>query len=421
MEHALAVQGALLDGERVGLRAVDGVIAELGPRVEPEPSDETIDGSGLALVPGLVNAHTHAAMTLFRGYADDLPLMEWLTRHIWPVEKRMDDEDVYWGTRLACIEMIRTGTTCFWDMYWHAHATARAVEDAGIRAVTAAPLIDDADEAKSERACGDADRSLEQIDEAGGELARPGFAPHAIYSVSERSLRWVAGRSAELGVPVQIHLSETEDEVERCIAERGERPAFYLDRVGLLGPRTVLAHGCWLDRDELDLIADRGATVVTNPVANLKLAVGRVFPYRDARAAGIELGLGTDGPGSNNSLDLLADAKVFALLQKNEARDPAAVTAGETLAIATGQRSGLLGGRGLEIGSPADFLLVRADDPELSLGELDAGLVYAASGSIVDTTVVGGRVRMADRVVDDEEEVIARARERAARLGLGDA
>jgi 5-methylthioadenosine/S-adenosylhomocysteine deaminase len=420
MEHALAVYGARLDGERVGLRAVDGVIVELGPGVDPEPSDETIDGSGLALVPGLINAHTHAAMTLFRGFADDLPLMEWLTRHIWPVEKRMDDEDVYWGTRLACIEMIRTGTTCFWDMYWHAHATARAVEDAGIRAVTAAPLIDDGDEAKSERACGDADRSLEQIDEAGGELARPGFAPHAIYSVSERSLRWVAERSAELGVPVQIHLSETEDEVERCLAERGERPAFYLDRVGLLGWRTVLAHGCWLDRDELDLVADRGATVVTNPVANLKLAVGRVFPYREARAAGVELGLGTDGPGSNNSLDLLADAKVFALLQKNEARDPAAVTAGETLAIATGQRSGLLGGRGLEIGSPADFLLVRADDPELSLGELDAGLVYAASGSIVDTTVVGGRVRMAGGVVDDEEEVVARARERAARLGLAD-
>ena len=146
-------------------------------------------------------------------------------------------------------------------------------------------------------------------------------------------------------MPVQIHLSETEDEVERCVAEHGVRPAELLDRAGLLGPGTVLAHGCWLDRGEIELIAERGATIVSNPVANLKLAVGRVFPYRDAREAGAELGLGTDGPGSNNSLDLLADAKFFALLQKNEARDPAAITAAETLRIATGQASGLLGGQ----------------------------------------------------------------------------
>lgn len=415
----LTVTGARLDGDPVGLRAVDGTIEAIGPEVVPADGDELIDGQGLALLPGLVNGHTHAAMTLFRGFADDLPLMEWLTGHIWPVEKRMSDEDVYWGTRLACVEMIRTGTTSFWDMYWHAHAAARAVEDAGLRAVTAAPLIDDADPEKSERACADAERSLEQIAEIGGELSRPGFAPHAIYSLSERSLRWVAERSAELGVPVQIHLSETEDEVSNCVAQHSERPAAYLDRVGLLGPRTVLAHGCWLDRGELELVAERGATIVTNPVANLKLAVGRVFPYLDARQAGVEVGLGTDGPGSNNSLDLLADAKFFALLQKNQARDPAAVTAAETLAIAGGRRSRLLGGSGLEVGEPADFVLVRGDDPELALGALDAGLVYAASGSIVDTTVVAGRVLMRGGELEEAEEIVARARERAAGLGIG--
>ena len=175
----------------------------------------------------------------------------------------------------------------------------------------------------------------------------------------------------------------------------------------------MLAHGCWLDRGELDLIAERGATIVSNPVANLKLAVGRVFPYRDAREAGAELGLGTDGPGSNNSLDLLADAKFFALLQKNEARDPAAVTAAETLRLATGQASRLLGGQALEPGAPADFLLVRPDDPALSMGELDAGLVYAASGAIVDTTVVAGRVLMRGGRIDGVDEVVAKARERA--------
>jgi 5-methylthioadenosine/S-adenosylhomocysteine deaminase len=414
----LTVTSATLDDVEVGLRCERGEIAALGPEVSPGPGDDVLDAAGMALVPGLVNGHTHAAMTLFRGFADDLPLMEWLTDHIWPVEKRMDDEDVYWGTRLACVEMIRTGTTSFWDMYWHANATARAVEDAGVRAVTAAPLIDDTDPAKSERACADAEASLTQISESAHELARPGFAPHAVYSVSERSLRWVAERAAELGIPVQIHVSETEDEVNGCLEAHGMRPAVYLDQVGLLGPHTVLAHGCWLDDAELDLIADRGATVVTNPVANLKLAVGRVFPYRAARQRGVEVGLGTDGPGSNNSLDLLSDAKSFALLQKNEARDPAAVTAPETLAIATGIRSRLLGGRGIEVGAPADFLLVRRDDPRLSLGTLAAGLVYAASGTVVDTTVVGGRVLMRGGEIDGVDEVVARARERAERLGI---
>jgi 5-methylthioadenosine/S-adenosylhomocysteine deaminase len=415
----LALRNARLDGAEVGLRAEDGAIAELGPGVEPREGDEVLDAAGMALVPGLVNAHTHAAMTLFRGFADDLPLMQWLTEHIWPVEKRMSDDDVYWGTRLACVEMIRTGTTCFWDMYWHAHATARAVEDAGLRAVAAAPLIDDADPDKSERACGDAERSLEQIIAAGGERARPGFAPHAIYSVSERSLRYVAERAAELEIPIQIHLSETEDEAKNCFDAHGVRPAFLLDRAGMLGPHTVLAHGCWLDRSELELIAERGATVATNPVANLKLAVGRMFPYREARDVGVAVGLGTDGPGSNNSLDLLSDAKTFALVQKNEARDPAAVTATETLAIAAGRRSQLLGGQGLAVGAPADLLLVRDSDPVLSLGELDPGLVYAASGSIVDTTVVAGRVLMRGGVVEGADEIVARARECAAGLGIG--
>ncbi len=414
----LTVRNATLDGEEVGLRCSGGEIAEVGPGVSPHDGDDVIEGAGLALVPGLVNGHTHAAMTLFRGYADDLPLMEWLEGHIWPVEKRMSDDDVYWGTRLACLEMVRTGTTAFWDMYWHAHAAARAVEDAGLRAVTAAPLIDDDDPAKSERACSDAERSLDRIAEAGGRMARPGFAPHAPYTVSERSLRWVAEQAAERGLPIQIHLSETEGEVDQCVQKHAMRPAHWLDECGLLGPGTILAHGVWLDDDELELIAERGATVVTNPVANMKLAVGGVFPYLAARERGVKVGLGTDGPGSNNSLDLLADAKAFALVQKHVAGDPAAVTAAETMEIATGERSDLLGGRGLVSGAPADFLLVRAGAPELAPGELVPNLVYAASGSVVDTTVVAGTALMRGGVVEGAEEIVARARERAGGLGL---
>lgn len=414
----LAVTGVELEGQTVGLRCKGELIAALGPGVQAEPGDQEIAGDGLALVPGLVNGHTHAAMTLFRGYADDLPLMQWLEDNIWPIEKRMSDDDVYWGTRLACLEMIRTGTISFWDMYWHAHAAARAVEDAGLRAVTAAPLIDDNDPAKSERACSDADRSLAQIAEAGGPLARPGFAPHAIYSVSEKSLRWVAQRAEELDIPVQIHVSETREEVEACLAEHGMRPTQWLDRCGLLGPRTVLAHGVWLDDSELELIAERGATVVTNPVANMKLAVGGTFPYPRARERGVALGIGTDGPGSNNSLDLLADAKVFALAQKHAAGDPAVAPAPEVWELVTGARSELLGSGGLEAGGPADFLLVRAGAAELAPGDLVANLVYAASGSVVDTTVVAGRALMRGGEIEGADEVVARTRERAAGLGL---
>ena len=351
---SLAIVGARLDGETVSLRVEGGRIAELGAGVAQRAGDEVIDGAGMALVPGLVNGHTHAAMTLFRGHGDDLPLMEWLEGVIWPVEARLDADDVYWGTRLACVEMVRSGTVRFWDMYWRPGATARAVEAAETR-----------------------------------------------------------------GLPVHIHLSETEDEVGRCVEAHGARPAEYLQRLELLGPRTLLAHGVWLDDSELALVAAQRATVVTNPVANLKLAVGRVFPYRAARGHGVHVGLGTDGAGSNNSLDLFQDVKTFALLQKHEGRDPAAVSAREAWEVAAGARSPLLAGSArIVTGEPADFLLLRADAPELGIGDLTAGLVYAASGAVVDTTVVNGRVLMRGGRVEGADEVLAKARERARRLGL---
>jgi 5-methylthioadenosine/S-adenosylhomocysteine deaminase len=416
---SLAVTGARLAGEPIGLRAEQGVIVELGPDVQPRPEDDALDGAGAILVPPLINGHTHAAMTLFRGHGDDLPLMRWLREKIWPIERRLEPDDVYWGTRLACLEMVRSGTACFWDMYWHPRAAARAVHDSGLRATVAAPLIDV--EGGSEAMREGALRSLDELADAGDRIDA-GLAPHAIYTVTEESLRWIAELSSERGLPVQIHLSETEQEATDCLAAHGVRPAHYLDRVGLLSPHTVLAHGVWLDDSELELIAARGAVLVTNPVANLKLAVGRVFPYPQARAAGVQVGLGTDGPGSNNSLDLFADMKVLALLQKHEAADPAVISAEETWEIATGRRAPLLGaGHGLEVGQPADFLLLRADAPELSFGELAAALVYAASGAVVRSSVVAGRVLMRDGQVEGSEEVLARAIERARRLGLAPA
>jgi 5-methylthioadenosine/S-adenosylhomocysteine deaminase len=429
----LAVTGAALDGERVGLRCEGGRIAAIGPGVEPAPGDETIDAAGAPLVAPLVNGHTHAAMTLFRGFGGDLPLMRWLRERIWPVEAKLEPDDVYWGARLACVEMIRTGTTRFWDMYWHPEATARAVLDSGLLATVGAPLFDV--DGSTEGLRETARDSLDALDSLGEPRIAPALTPHAIYTVSEESLRWTAELAAERGVPVHIHLSETEQEVSDCIAAHGARPAAYLDRLGLLGERTVLAHGVWLDEAELELIAERGCTVVAAPVANMKLAVGGVLPYPAARRAGVAVGLGTDGAGSNDSLDLFSDLKTFALMQRHASGDATALPAKEAWQIATGARAPLLTGRppnahqvwgeiapkgdALRVGERADFLLLRRDSYELSLGDLASDLVYAASGSVVDTTVAGGRVLMRGGRVEDSEEIVARAVERAQRLGIG--
>lgn len=412
----LAVTGAVLDGETVGLRCADGRIAALGPEVVAEPGDRTIDAAGAPLVAPLLNGHTHAAMTLFRGSGGDRPLMPWLEEKIWPVEAKLTEEDVYWGARLACAEMIRSGTTRFWDMYWHPEATARAVADAGVAATIGAPLFDHDGSTEGMRAS--ALRSLDLLDGL-GPAVQPALAPHSIYTVSEGSLRWIAELSAERGIPIQIHLSETEREVEDCLAAHGVRPAAYLDRLGLLGERTVLAHGTWLDRGELELVAERGSTVVSNPVANMKLAVGRVFPYPAAREAGVAVGLGTDGAGSNDSLDLLADLKVFTLAQKHAAADATAIGAGEAWEVATGGRAPLLGaGARLGAGAPADFLLLRPGSPALGIGALASNLVYAATAADVDTVVAGGEPLLRGGELPGLEEIVARAAERARRLGL---
>jgi 5-methylthioadenosine/S-adenosylhomocysteine deaminase len=412
---SVAVTGALLDGEPVGLRAEDGLIAELGPSVTPKDGDEMIPADGLLLCPPMVNGHTHAAMTLFRGFGDDMPLMEWLRTKIWPAEAKLEAEDVYWGTRLACVEMIRSGTTRFVDMYWHGPEVARAVVDSGIRAVVSSVLIDEMDPAKGREMRAAALDSLERIAEAGPRVV-PGLGPHAIYTVSPDSLRWIAEMASERGIPIHIHLSETEGEVSTCIDAHGKRPAVYLDELGFLGANTILAHGVWLDREELELIAERGSTVVANPAANMKLAVGGVLPYPGAARAGVALGLGTDGVASNSNLDMFEEVKLFALTQKHAAGDPSTLPATEALAIARGLRSPVLGGTHLDASEPADFLLLRGSDPALSAGDPDADLVYAASGAVVDTTVVAGEVLMRDRVLPGADEIVEEVGSRAARL-----
>jgi 5-methylthioadenosine/S-adenosylhomocysteine deaminase len=312
--------------------------------------------------------------------------------------------------------MIRTGTVRFWDMYWWPVAVARAARDAGLRATISPPLLDGLDESKSKAACDEAARLLDELAEHSPWI-QPSLGPHGIYTASEPTLTWAAEESAARDVPVQLHFLETEDEVTGCVERTGERPGAYLERIGLLSPRMVLAHGVWMDDAERELAAAHGATIVTSPVSNLKLAVGRVFEYAKTSAQGIPVGLGTDGASSNNSLDMLADLKVLALVQKFNDDDPTVLPASEAWDVAIGARAPLLGGSPvLAVGCAADFLLVRAGAAELAPGHVLENLVYAANGMAVRTTVVGGRVLMHDGVIEGEEEVRARAVECAHRL-----
>jgi 5-methylthioadenosine/S-adenosylhomocysteine deaminase len=382
--------------------------------------DRVVDGSGLHAFPSLHNGHTHAAMTLFRGWGDDMPLMDWLRNRIWPAERRLTEDDVYHGTRLACLEMIRSGTTYLNDMYWHWPGVARAVDEMGLRAHVGAVFIDFGDEATASRQRDEVRRQLDRRDELGRRV-RVALTPHAIYTVSPGGLEWIGQLARDEGLLVHIHLSETRHEVEECLATHGCRPTELLRRVGLVGPNLIAAHGVYLDPGELGILGEAGATVVTNPTANLKLATGGIFDWTGARAAGVHVVLGTDGAASNNNLDMVEEMKVAALVQKHRAVDATALPATEALAMATRHAAlafGLPGGR-LEPGAAADLILVDLSHPSTQpVHDPVSALVYAATGRAVHTTICDGEVLMhAGRVeACDQAEVVARAVAAARRV-----
>ncbi len=438
----LLIEGTLVEGEPRDIGVEDGRISWIRPTAGQEPAtargggegpsameriaanrspaDRTIDARGLYAFPAFRNGHTHAAMTLFRGDADDLPLMEWLSTRIWPAEARLTEDDVYHGTRLAALEMIRSGTTYFNDMYWHHPGVVRAVEEMGLRAHIGAVFID-----HGGPTCIDVgaqrDAVLRQVAERHtlDPRIQVALAPHAIYTVATETLTWMAELSAEHDLILHIHLSETRDEVDDCVERHGVRPVRYLEQLGLLSPRLVVAHGDYLDQEEIGLLADAGATVVTNPTANMKLATGSIFDYPAARAAGLRVALGTDGPASNNNLDMIEEMKVLALVQKHRAADPTALTANEALKLATAApaQTFRLGSGRLEEGEPADLVLVDLSHPSTRpVHDPVSALVYAANGRAVHTTICDGRVLMhAGKLeVGDEAEIIEAA-ERSAR------
>ncbi|AKJ64399.1 amidohydrolase [Kiritimatiella glycovorans] len=408
---SLLIHNVRLDGNPTDIRIDRNRFTRIAPG-QDEPADTVIDGAGFAILPTFHNGHTHAAMTLLRGYADDMDLETWLNRHIWPLESKLREEDVYNGARLACAEMIRSGTTFFNDMYWHPHGTARAADAMGLRADISAVFIDfhDPDKADEERRNNDA---LLRAADRYPDRIRITLGPHAVYTVSEASLRWAAEVSESRACDIHIHLAETEEECRNAQESFGCSPVAHLDRNGVLGPRTVAAHVNWVDEKEMDLLAERGVRVAHNPASNMKLASGS-FPYADLAGRGIKVCLGTDGASSNNNLDMGETMKLAALHAKLRYRDPTVLGAEEVFELATGGAANLFARESGRIreGMLADAMLVNLGHPRLNPGyNLISDMVYAADSSCIDTVICDGRILMRGGVIEGEEEIVAKARE----------
>ena len=394
--------------------------------VGPDPSadrdiDAELDAAGGLVIPGLVNAHTHAAMTLLRGYADDKPLETWLREDIWPAEAALTPEDVRAGAELGIVEMIRSGTTAFADMYFHVPEVVAAVEAAGVRArVGHGAVTVGKDDAEARADVEESIRIARAFDGAADGRVRTAVMPHSLTTVSEPLLREAAAAARDDGIPVHYHANETEAEVDPIVADRSTRPLAYADDVGALTAEDFLAHAVHVDDSEIDRLAATGAAVVHCPASNMKLASG-IAPVQALLDAGVTVALGTDGAASNNDLDLFDEVRDAAMVGKLAADDAAAVPAAAAVRMATRGGAAALslpGGR-IEAGAAADLAVVDLDAPHLiPQHDLVSHLAYAARGDDVRHTVCDGEILMRDREVLtlDEARVIGTARERAADL-----
>ena len=379
----------------------------------------TIDARGKLVLPGFVNGHTHVPMTLLRGLRDDVPLDEWLQKYIFPAEAKNVTEDfVRWGTRLAAAEQIRGGITTFADMYYFEDVIAEETKAAGMRAVLGETVVDfpAPDNKNNETMLEYAEKFLKRWQ--GDPLIHTAVAPHAIYTCSQKTLQDSAALARKYRARILIHVAEMKKELDDSRAQNGTTPVQYLDKLGILGPDMVAAHCIFVDQTDRRILAQRQVGCVHNPSSNMMLASG-VAPVIEERAAGVAVGLGTDGPaGSNNDLDLMEEMDLAAKLQKVTKMDPQALGAKAVVEMATIEGARALHMEkeigSLEPGKKADFILIGLDAPNaVPMYDVYAQLAYALKGSDVETVIIGGRVVMRDKklLTVDEAAVIAKARE----------
>lgn len=417
--HSLKITHVFLDNRTVEVCVSDeGVIEEIGEKCRSD-AEFTIDGRGGILLPGLVNTHTHAAMSLLRGYADDMVLSEWLSQKIWPLEAHLTGEDVYWGTKLACLEMIRTGTLAFNDMYFFMKDAARAVQEMGVRAVLSHGFIDLSSPEKRESEIKATEQLTRDLKAMNCPRISQSVGPHAVYTVSPEGLMWCAQYADEQDIGVHIHVSETEQEVRDCEKAYGRTPPAHLDTCGILGKQTVAAHCCWLNQAECSLFSKRGVYVSHNPASNMKLSVGRAMPYPDLRASGVCTCLGTDGCASNNNLDLFEEMKIAAILQKFAWNDPTVLPAPEAVQMATvhGARALSLGTGTIRTGHPADLIILEGNGIcNTPCHQVSSNIAYSCNGASVTSAICDGVVLMHDRWIPGADAVLTGARNAAVHL-----
>ena len=416
----LLIQNVRLGSENRDILIQNGKFAQIAPRIEVsalEKAPQTLDGAGQAILPSFANVHCHAAMVLMRGLGDGLPLHEWLNDIIWPLERRLTSEHVYWGTLFGCLEMIRSGITAVFDMYWQTPQCLRAFYESGLRANFSHPNIIP----PGQPALDGLRRDLEEhLALAKSYPARVELSVgiHALYTTSPE-MRAICRDFAEAhDLAVQTHVSETKRETDECIQATGKTPVEVFDAEGLLTDRFIGAHGVWLTDSDRQLLARRGAAIAHCPSSNMKLASG-IFDEGAARRAGLRFGLGTDGASSNNRYDMFAEMRTAALLAKVNALDPVACSAAEIYRTATldGFRMFRLDAGEIAVGKVADCLLVDLDHSGLVPGHnLVSDLVYAATPECVDTTICDGRILMRHRQIPGEDEIRRAFRAVAAQL-----
>lgn len=406
---SILIKNVFLKNEKKDILIEGNKIKKIDQEINSE-ADEIIDAKGTkAILPGFVNGHTHAAMTLLRGYADDLPLNEWLFDKIFPAEAKIQSEDIYWGTKLALLEMIKSGTTFINDMYLFRglESSARAIEEMGVRAILGICLDDS---------------NFEQVKKIelpqNTDLIDYSIAPHAIYTTSEDTLRWAKEFSDKHDLLIHMHLSETQQEVSEALSKYGKRPVEYLADLGFLNEKCVFAHSVWLNNEEIELLKESQCSLVYNPCSNMKLASG-VFRFDDLLKKEINVCLGTDGSASNNSLDMFGEMKVGSLLQKINNINPEAAKAEDLFRAAT-ENGGIALRKKvgkIEEGYLADLILIDLKNPYFNPNHnLTSSLVYAAQGDCVSEVICNGKIIMKEGRVEGEEEIYEKAQEIAKKF-----
>lgn len=417
----ILLQNILLYDKRVHI-LIDGQrITRISPVPIPVPEDcEVIDGAFKAVIPGFVNAHTHAAMILLRGIHEDLILYDWLDR-IWKIEAKLDRDFIYHAAKAACLEMIKGGTTCFNDHYWYAPEARKAALEMGMRPWISFIFLDGQNAEMAERQRKAFEALYERSRHWEGE---PGLAVgiHSVYTVSEENIIWASNFAKEHGLKVHMHLAETPLEDRDCRkAHDGLSPTQYFDKLGVLGPDTIAAHTLFLSDEDVEILGKHKVSCVHNINSNAKLSSGYHFRYDELRDAGANVCLGTDGAASSNSVDMLETMKTTALFQKAWRNDPTRMPLRELMDCATlnGARALGLDTGQIREGALADLSIVDLDNSYfLSPGSFLGNLIYSAHSDVITSVMVGGRWIMRDRVVPGEEEILAAAREKVAGLGI---